>query len=70
MKRKERVKKSKEPSQNLYEAVRNTSLGAKADEEELKKLLASQPKLKEKEEEPIVTKSLNQIFNPFKWNKI
>lgn len=50
VKKKTKAKKHVEPAVNLYEAVRNTSLGAKADEEELKKLLSSQPKLKQKDE--------------------
>ena len=52
-----------EVSQNVFDAVKSTSLGDKVNEDELKKLLASEPKI----ETP--GKTLGQIFDPYKWTR-
>jgi hypothetical protein len=70
-KSKERVEKREggdEKVEDPFDAlIKNTGLNLKVNEEELKRLLASEPKIEEQE---IPRVSLEKIFDPFRWNRI
>ena len=48
---------------NPFEAVKSTKLGANIDDDELKKLFASEPK----KPAPEIRVELTKVFDPFKW---
>jgi hypothetical protein len=69
---KESIKKDEEECKNSsntpFDAlIKNSGFNLKINQEELKRLLTSEPKL---EEEQMPKVSLTRIFDPFRWNKI
>ena len=64
IKRKIKKNVSQVKNQDPFQAVKNTKLGENVDDEELKKLLASEPKKPAPERRVELTK----VFDPFQWS--